>query len=103
MINFIAGVFVKERLNMITKEQKIQIIKDFGGNENNTGDTSVQIAILTAEINDLSEHFQTNKKDLHSKRGFIAKIEKRKKLLTYLKNDNFDKYKQTIEKLGLRK
>ena len=88
---------------MITKEQKLKIIKEFGGSQTNTGDTSVQIAILTHEINDLSKHFEKNKKDLHSKRGFISKIEKRKRLLTYLKFKNFDKYKQTIKKLKLRK
>ena len=88
---------------MITKEQKLKIIKEFGKTEKNTGDTSVQIAILTHEINDLSKHFEKNKKDLHSKRGFISKIEKRKRLLTYLKAKNFDKYKQTIKKLKLRK
>lgn len=93
----------ERKVIMITKEQKMEIIKNFGGDVKNTGDTAVQIAILTAEINDLSEHFQKNKKDLHSKRGFIAKIEKRKKLLTYLRTENFDKYKDTISKLGLRK
>ncbi len=94
---------MKETKIMITKEQKQKIIKEYGGSEKNTGDTSVQIAILTYEINDLSKHFKINKKDLHSKRGFIAKIEKRKKLLTYLKSENFNKYKDTIQKLGLRK
>ena len=88
---------------MITKEQKAKIVKDFGGNEKNTGDTAVQIAILTAEINSLSKHFETNKKDLHSKRGFIGKIEKRKKLISYLKSEDFDRYQETIKKLGLRK
>lgn len=88
---------------MITKEQKSKIVAEFGGSEKNTGDVAVQIAILTAEINSLSEHFAVNKKDLHSKRGFIAKIEKRKKLISYLKSENFDRYQETIKKLGLRK
>ena len=88
---------------MITKEQKAKLIKDFSGSEKNTGDTSAQIAILTYEINSLSKHFVVNKKDLHSKRGFIAKIEKRKKLLSYLKSQNFKKYQETIKILGLRK
>ena len=88
---------------MVTKEQKLKIIKEFGKTEKSTGDTSVQIAILTYEINDLSKHFDKNKKDLHSKRGFISKIEKRKKLLAYLKTENFNKYKEVIKKLGLRK
>ena len=88
---------------MITKEQKQKIVVEFGGSEENTGLTEVQVAILTAEIEDLKPHFKTNKKDNHSMRGFIAKIEKRKSLLNYLKNKNFDKYKVLIKKLGLRK
>lgn len=88
---------------MITKEQKQELVKKFGGSEKNTGDTSVQIAILTYEINELTKHFETNKKDLHSKRGFIAKIEKRKKLISYLKSEDFNKYQELIKELGLRK
>lgn len=88
---------------MITKEEKIKIAKEFGGSEKNTGDTAVQIAILTHEINGLTNHFAENKKDLHSKRGFIAKIEKRKKLITYLKSEDFSRYQETIKALGLRK
>ena len=88
---------------MITKEAKAKLAKEFGGSEKNTGDTAVQIAILTQEIESLKKHFETNKKDNHSKRGFLAKIENRKKLLTYLKTTNFEKYQDTIKKLGLRK
>lgn len=88
---------------MITKEKKLELVKQFGGNEKNTGDTAVQIAILTYEINELTKHFETNKKDLHSKRGFIAKIEKRKKLISYLKSEDFNRYQETIKALGLRK
>lgn len=88
---------------MITKEQKKKLAIKFGGSEKNTGLTEVQVAILTAEIEDLKPHFKSNKKDLHSKRGFMAKIEKRKSLLNYLKNKNFAKYQELIAKLGLRK
>lgn len=88
---------------MITKEKKLELVKQFGGNEKNTGDTAVQIAILTFEIAELTKHFETNKKDLHSKRGFIAKIEKRKKLISYLKSEDFNRYQETIKALGLRK
>lgn len=88
---------------MLTKVQIAELAKEFGGSEKNTGATSTQIAILTKEIELLSAHFQVNKKDLHSKRGFIAKIEKRKSLLAYLKNEDFKKYQETIAKLGLRK
>lgn len=88
---------------MITKAQKSKLALEFGGSEKNTGLTEVQIAILTAEIEDLKPHFQTNKKDLHSMKGFMAKIEKRKSLLNYLKNKDFDKYQALIAKLGIRK
>ena len=88
---------------MVTKEKKQEIVKKFGGTVKNTGSSAVQIAILTEEIEDLKKHFETNKKDKHSKKGFLAKIEKRKKLLTFLKNDNFEEYSKTIKALGLRK
>lgn len=88
---------------MITKETKAKLAKEFGGSEKNTGDTAVQVAVLTEEIESLKKHFEENKKDNHSKRGFLAKIENRKKLLTYLKSTNFEKYQDTIKKLGLRK
>lgn len=88
---------------MLTKQEIAALAKEFGGSEKNTGATPVQVAILTKEIQLLTKHFETNKKDLHSKRGFIAKIEKRKSLLTYLKNEDFNKYQEVIAKLGLRK
>ena len=88
---------------MITKAEKAKLAKQFGGDAKNTGATEVQIAILTAEIEDLKPHFEKNKKDKHSKKGFLAKIEKRKKLINYLKSEDFDKYQKTIKKLGIRK
>ncbi|MCK5945852.1 MAG: 30S ribosomal protein S15 [Mycoplasmataceae bacterium] len=88
---------------MITKAEKAKLAKQFGGDAKNTGATEVQIAILTAEIEDLKPHFETNKKDKHSMKGFLAKIEKRKKLINYLKSEDFEKYQQTIKKLGIRK
>ncbi len=88
---------------MVTKEQKSKLALEFGGSEKNTGATEVQIAILTAEIEDLKPHFEANKKDNHSKKGFLAKIEMRKKLITYLKRMDFASYQKTIKKLGIRK
>lgn len=88
---------------MISKQQKAKLALEFGGSEKNTGLTEVQIAILTAEIEDLKPHFQANKKDIHSMRGFMAKIERRKALLNYLKNKDYDKYSVLIAKLGIRK
>ncbi|UWD33951.1 30S ribosomal protein S15 [Mesomycoplasma molare] len=88
---------------MVSKERKRELTIEFGGNEKNTGMIEVQIAILTEDIESLKKHFEVNKKDKHSKRGFMAKVNKRKKLLSYLKETNFDSYKATIEKLGIRK
>ncbi|WGI36850.1 30S ribosomal protein S15 [Mesomycoplasma lagogenitalium] len=88
---------------MVTKERKKALTVEFGGNEKNTGAIEVQIAILTEDIESLKGHFTVNKKDKHSKRGFMAKVNKRKKLLAYLKETNFNSYKSTIEKLKIRK
>ncbi len=88
---------------MLTKSQIAALAKEFGGSEKNTGSTPVQIAVLTKEIELLTKHFEKNKKDLHSKKGFIAKIEKRKSLISYLKSEDFAKYQEVITKLGLRK
>ncbi|MBR3832213.1 MAG: 30S ribosomal protein S15 [Mycoplasmataceae bacterium] len=88
---------------MISSKRKQELIKEFGKNEKDSGSIEVQIAILTEDIEKLKPHFQTNPKDLHSKRGFIAKIEKRKKYLEYLKNNNYDSYYSLIKKLNIRK
>ncbi|AHH45239.1 30S ribosomal protein S15 [Mesomycoplasma bovoculi] len=88
---------------MISKEKKQELIKKFGGSEKNTGDARVQIALLTMDIESLKEHFAVNKKDKHSMRGFIAKVNKRKKMLAYLKEKDFAAYKATIEALNIRK
>ncbi len=87
----------------MTKERKNEIIKDFGKNENDTGNTSVQIAILTEEINELNEHLSVHKKDNHSRRGLLKKVGKRRNLQKYLKAKNLEEYKVVIEKLGLRR
>ena len=88
---------------MLDKEQKSDLVKKFGNNVKNTGASESQIAILSKEIELLTKHFQDNPKDLHSKRGFKAKIEKRKKLLTYLKRRNFGSYQKLIKELNIRK
>ncbi len=88
---------------MLSKEKKAEIIKTFGKNEKDTGSTEVQIAILTAEINELNTHFETHIHDFHSKRGLMCKIGQRRSLLNYLKEKDLHKYEALIEKLGLRK
>lgn len=88
---------------MVTKEQKQQIIQTFGKSATDSGSAEVQIALLDSRIKDLSGHFKTNKKDFHSRRGLLALVNQRKKLLEYLKRTNVDSYKSLIEKLGIRK
>lgn len=87
----------------VSKEQKQEIINKFGASSTDTGSVEVQIAILTADIEILKPHFEKNKKDNHSKRGFIAKIERRKKYLAHLRSNNFESYAKLIAELGLRK
>lgn len=88
---------------MLNKEEKTQIIKDFQKDEKDTGSPEVQIAILSKRIKDLTEHLKANKKDHSSRRGLFKMIRRRKGLLTYLMNNDIDRYRQIIEKLGLRK
>ena len=88
---------------MLTKERKEQIIKEFGVSEHDTGSAEVQIALLTADINELNEHFKVHKKDHHSRRGLLKMVGKRRGLLDYLKEKDIMRYRAIIEKLGLRK
>ena len=88
---------------MITKEQKEQIIRDYGRTEGDTGSPEVQIAILTARINDLTDHFKANPKDHHSRRGLLKMVGQRRGLLDYLKKTNLEGYRALIERLGIRK
>ncbi|WP_457639393.1 30S ribosomal protein S15 [Persephonella sp.] len=86
----------------ITAEKKQELIKKFGRFEGDTGSPEVQIAILTERIRNLTEHIKANKKDLHSRRGLIGMVNKRRKLLNYLKRKNPERYQQIIEELGIR-
>lgn len=87
----------------LNKDEKAKIIKEFAKNENDCGSAEVQIAILTKEINDLTEHMQEHIHDYHSKRGLLMKVGRRKKLLNYLKNNDVVSYREVIKKLNLRK
>ncbi|CDA22860.1 MAG TPA: 30S ribosomal protein S15 [Bacilli bacterium] len=87
----------------LSNEKKQEIIKKYARDAKDTGSTEVQVAILTEEINNLTEHLKEHKHDYHSKRGLLKKVGKRKNLLNYLKNNDVNKYRETIEKLGLRK
>ena len=87
----------------VTKQVKEQIVKDFGAKASDTGTPAVQIAILTAEIENLKDHLLIHKKDNHSRRGILKMVAKRRKLLSYLKSTDADKYSDILEKLSLRK
>ena len=87
----------------ITKERKAELVKTYGKNEQDTGSTKVQIAILTDEINDLTEHLKVHKHDYHSKRGLLMKVGKRRSLLDYLKANDVVSYRELIKELGIRK
>jgi len=86
----------------LTSVQKSEIINDFKQAANDTGSTEVQVSLMTARIKYLTEHFKTHKKDLHSRRGLQALVNKRRKLLTYLKREDHDRYAKLIKSLGLR-
>ena len=87
----------------VSKERKAELVKEFGKDVKNTGSTEVKIAILTDEINNLTEHLKENKHDYHSKRGLLMKVGKRRSLLDYLKRTNVVSYREVIKKLNLRK
>ena len=87
----------------VTKERKAELVREFGKKENDTGSTEVQVAILTEEINDLTEHLKVHKHDFHSKRGLLMKVGKRRSLLDYLKDNDVVSYRELIKKLNLRK
>ncbi len=88
---------------MISKEQKAKLVSKYGKNAKDTGNIFVQIAILTAEIEDLKPHFEKNPKDNHSRRGFIAKINQRRVLLEHLKDTDLQTYNKALSELKIRK
>jgi small subunit ribosomal protein S15 len=87
----------------VTVAQKAQIISDHQRAAGDTGSSEVQVALLTARINALTEHFKSNVKDHHSRRGLLKMVSLRRKLLDYLRRTDVEKYRQLIDRLGLRK
>jgi len=87
----------------LAKEIKAEIIKEYGGDPKNTGSTVAQIALLTRQISDLTEHFKIHKKDHNSRRGLLRQVGQRRKLLKYLKRVDLDKYREILKNLDLRK
>lgn len=88
---------------MIAKEKKQAIMAEYARTEGDTGSPEVQIAVLTARINELTEHFKANPKDHHSRRGLLKMVGKRRGLLDYIKENDVEEYRALIEKLGIRK
>ena len=87
---------------MITKEQKAELIKQYGKNEQDSGSAEVQVAILTARIKELTEHMKSHKKDFHTRRGLLMLVGKRRRLLSYIKGNDINEYRELIAKLGIR-
>jgi small subunit ribosomal protein S15 len=87
----------------LTKEEKQEVINEFGSKEVDTGSTEVQIALLTRRIQQLTEHFKSNNKDHNSRRGLLKLVGQRRKLLKYLQRTNLEKYREILTKLNLRK
>ena len=87
----------------LTKEEKAKIVKEFARDEKDTGSAEVQIAILTKEINELTEHLKEHIHDYHSRRGLLKKVGQSRNMLQYLAKKDVAKYREVIQKLGLRK
>jgi len=88
---------------MIGREEKQQIIEKFARHGKDTGSTEVQVALLTRDISDLTEHLKVHKKDHHSRRGLLMKVGRRRRLLNYLKKEDVERYRELIKELGLRR
>lgn len=87
----------------LENEQKKQIIKDFATTTNDTGSPEVQVALLTGRIKELSKHLESHVKDHHSRRGLLIMVNRRRRLLDYLKRNGFERYEAIIKRLGLRR
>lgn len=88
---------------MLTAAQKAQAVQDFQRSPNDTGSSEVQIALLTRNINVLSDHFKSHKHDNHSRRGLLKMVNSRRKLLDYLKSTDHGRYREILDRLGLRR
>ena len=87
----------------ITAEEKARVMKDFATKDGDTGSPEVQVAILTSRIVTLTEHFKTHKKDNHGRRGLLKMVAQRRKLLDYLKGKDEGRYRDLIQRLGIRR
>ena len=87
----------------LTQEDKLEVVKRFGKDGQDTGATDVQIALLTRRINDLTEHLRTHKHDHHSRRGLLMLVGRRRRFLNYLQKKDLERYRSLIRELGLRR
>jgi small subunit ribosomal protein S15 len=87
----------------LTREAKTEVIKRFGKRDGDTGSPEVQVALLTARINELTEHLREHKKDHHSRRGLLMLVGQRRRLLNYLRRRNLERYRELVQELGLRR
>ena len=90
-------------MSTVAKERKQEIIKEHGSHEGDTGSAEVQIALLTARINDLTEHFKAHPKDFGGRRGLLKLVGRRRHLLNYVRNQDVERYRSIVKALGLRK
>ncbi|BCV18750.1 30S ribosomal protein S15 [Olsenella sp. KGMB02461] len=86
----------------ISKERKAELIREFGKNDQDSGSAPVQVAIMTDRIRELTEHMKSHKKDFHTRRGLLMLVGKRRRLLSYIKSNNIDEYRELIGRLGIR-
>lgn len=93
----------QEEIKMISKEKKQAVMTEYGRSEGDTGSPEVQVALLTARIQELTEHLKENHKDHHSRRGLLKMVGQRRGLLAYLKKTDIERYRSLIERLGIRK
>ncbi len=87
----------------LTAEQKSKVMTDYQRSSGDTGSPEVQVALMTARIEDLTSHFKTHKQDHHSRQGLLRLVSQRRKLLDYLKREDIERYRELISRLGLRK
>jgi small subunit ribosomal protein S15 len=87
----------------LTQDKKVELITKFGDSPQDTGKTEVQVAMLTARINELTEHLRTHKKDHHSRRGLLMLVGRRRRFLNYLQRTDLERYRSLVAELGLRK
>lgn len=87
----------------LSSENKSKIVAEYARGDNDTGSPEVQIALMSARISELTEHFDEHKKDIHSRQGLLKMVSKRRKLLDYLKHKDQDRYRELIKRLGLRR